>query len=44
MKLIAGKPVYIQIRALTTEDLAIASSIITCDVGDILKEGVIGNE
>lgn len=44
LKLIAGKPVYIQIRALTTEDLAIASNMVTCDVGDILKEGVIGNE
>ena len=44
LMLIAGKPVYIQIRALTTADLAIASNMVTCDVGDILKEGVIASE
>ena len=44
LKLMPDKPAYIQIRALTTEDIAIASNMVTCDVGDILKEGVIGDE
>ncbi len=43
LKLMPDKPAYIQIRALK-DDYAIASSIIRCAVGDILKEGVIGNE
>ena len=41
LKLMADKPAYIQIRALTTDDIAIASTIIRTSVGDILKEGVI---
>ena len=41
LKLIGGKPVYIQIRALTTDDEAIASNMWDCSVEDILKEGVI---
>ena len=44
LKLIPDKPVYIQIRALTTSDLAIASTQFRCDVDDILREGVIGDE
>ena len=41
LKLIGDKPVYLQIRALTTDDEAIASKMWTCPVEDILKEGVI---
>ena len=41
LKLMPDKPAYIQIRALK-DDYAIASTIIRCSVGDILKEGVIG--
>lgn len=45
LKLMPDKPAYIQIRALTAEDdYAIASTIVRCSVGDILKEGVIGDE
>lgn len=40
LKLIADKPVYIQIRALMDDD-AIASETIETTVEDILKEGVI---
>ena len=41
LKLIGDKPVYIQIRALTTEDEALATKMWACAVDDILKEGVI---
>ena len=43
LKLMPDKPAYIQIRALKGSS-AIASTILRCSVGDILKEGVIGNE
>ena len=43
LKLMPDKPAYIQIRALKG-DYAIASTIVRCSVGDILKEGVIGDE
>lgn len=43
LKLVADKPVYIQIRALTTGNKAIASEMIETSVGDILREGVIGD-
>ena len=43
LKLMPDKPAYIQIRALTADDdYAIASTIVRCNVSDILKEGVIG--
>ena len=42
LKLIADKPVYIQIRALMDDD-AIASEIIETTVEDVLKEGVISD-
>lgn len=41
LRLIGNKPVYVQMRALTTEDKALATKMWTCTVDDILREGVI---
>lgn len=41
LKFIGDKPVYVQMRALTTEGQALATKIYTCMMGDILQEGVI---
>ena len=43
LKLIGDKPVYIQIRALTTGGVALATKMWSCPVDDILKEGVISS-
>ena len=44
LRLIGNKPVYVQMRALTTGEAALATDQWTCTVGEILREGVISSE
>lgn len=41
LALSARKPVYVQIRAIDSDGLAVASNIMTTSVGAIIKDGEI---